>query len=737
MGKEADILADLTPEQCEAVTHHDGPLLVVAGAGSGKTRVITRRVAHLALSGVPAHRLLAVTFTNKAADEMRERIEQLAGTHGAWVSTFHSLCASMLRISADQVGISRDFTIYDRDDQLAAVGEALKLLDLGKEQLPPASVLQTISNAKTRLESPKQFEKRATGWRDELLAKVYAKYQEILDRNAALDFDDLLMRAALLLQHHDAFRERWQKRFQYVLIDEYQDTNQAQYLIARELVAAHRNLCATGDPDQAIYSWRGATIRNILEFKRDYPDAHVVMLERNYRSTKTILRAADSLIVHNRQRHERGLWTENDEGVPVSFLLGADAEDEAAQVVHAIRQRHQTGHPWRDMAIFYRTNAQSRSFEETMRHAIPHRLIGAVQFYGRQEIKDLVAYLRACVNERDDLSLARVINVPARGIGDRTVARLKQWAAEQGISLRAALPRVEEIADLPTRAKNAVKAFADLFDAFLLTPKTPVFAFCESLLQASGYQAWLEQAENKERLENVTEFLAKAAKFDEDEPEGDLATFMQGVALVSDVDNLDRSADAVTLMTLHAAKGLEFPIVFLTGLEENLLPHYNAMQSPEQVEEERRLCYVGMTRAKQELVLSAAQWRAQGGSNWEREPSRFIFELHADVLDKAGRRALATLGGPGKGHDIEDEEEAPLPAERLRPRKPRAAPASSKRPRTEGGGLAVGDRVRHPQFGEGRIVALQRSEKLTLATVAMKGGGKRVFALEYVQVEKL
>ncbi|HUT35839.1 MAG TPA: UvrD-helicase domain-containing protein [Planctomycetota bacterium] len=739
MSTNSDILADLTPEQREAVTHLDGPLLVVAGAGSGKTRVITRRVAHLALQGVPARRLLAVTFTNKAADEMRERIEQLAGTGGAWVSTFHSLCASMLRISADQAGLSRNFTIYDRDDQLAAVGEALKLLELGREQLPPASVLQTISNAKTRLESPKDFAKRATAWRDELLAKVYAKYQEILDRNAALDFDDLLMRAALLLQHHDAFRERWQKRFQYVLIDEYQDTNHAQYLIARELAAAHRNLCATGDPDQAIYSWRGATIRNILEFKRDYPDACVVKLERNYRSTKTILRAADSLIVHNRQRHERGLWTENDEGVPVSFLLADDAEDEAAQVVRTIRARHKAGHPWRDMAIFYRTNAQSRSFEETMRHAIPHRLIGAVQFYGRQEIKDVVAYLRACVNERDDLSLARIINVPARGIGGRTVERLKQWAAEQGISLRGAVPRVEEIPGLATRAKNVVKAFADLLDAFLLTPKKPVFAFCASLLQTSGYQAWLEQPENKERLENVTEFLAKAAKFDQVEPEGDLATFMQGVALVSDVDNLDRSADAVTLMTLHAAKGLEFPIVFLTGLEENLLPHYNAMHSPEQVEEERRLCYVGMTRAKQELVLSAAQWRAQGGSNWEREPSRFLCELQADVLDKAGRRALATVGPVGKGDEFagDEEAEAPALAARLRPRKPRASQPSPQRPRTERGGLAVGDRVRHPQFGEGRIVTLQRSEKLTLATVAMQGGGKRVFALEYVQLEKL
>ncbi|MBM4034407.1 MAG: ATP-dependent DNA helicase PcrA [Planctomycetes bacterium] len=749
------ILSDLTPQQREAVTHMEGPLLVVAGAGSGKTRVITRRVAHLVMGGVPAHRVLAVTFTNKAADELRERIVKLGAAddsrHGAWVSTFHSLCASMLRFSADQIGLEKNFTIYDRDDQLAAVGEALKALEFAREDLAPAAALQAISNAKTRLQSPKDFERAAKGFREERLAQVYTKYQETLDRNAALDFDDLLMRVALLLQGHPQFRERWQKRFQYVLIDEYQDTNHAQYLIARELSALHRNLCATGDPDQAIYSWRGATIRNILEFKRDYPDALIVKLERNYRSTKVILRAADSLIVHNKLRHERGLWTENDEGVAVRFVSAADAETEAAEVVKAIRAGHKAGRPWRDFAVFYRTNAQSRSFEETMRHGIPHRLIGAVAFYGRQEIKDLVAYLRVCLNERDDLSLARIINVPARGIGDRTVAQLKEWAAGQGISLRGALPRVEEIPDLATRAKNAVKAFADLLDAFAAAPRKPVLDFCQRVLAESGYQKWLEQPENEERLENVEEFLAKAAKFDMDDPEGDLAAFMQEVALVSDIDNLDPSADAVTLMTLHAAKGLEFPVVFLTGMEENLLPHFNALNSPEQIEEERRLCYVGMTRAKQELVLTAAQWRAQGGQDWEREPSRFIFELTEDVLDKASRQALTTMGGGESAEEDIAEEDEEDGYEWMRPRRRQPGRRAFSTPRVvrrhrdspppaadaPKGGFAIGDRVRHPEFGTGRILSLQRSEKLTLATVAMTGGGKRIFALEYAQLEKL
>ena len=738
MSARDDILRDLTPEQREAVTHTDGPLLVIAGAGSGKTRVITRRVACLALGGVPPYRLLAVTFTNKAADEMRHRIEQLAGTTGAWVSTFHSLCASMLRISAPDVGLERDFTIYDRDDQLTAVGEALKSLEIPKEDIAPAAALQAISNAKTRLEDPKQFENRATGWREERLAKVYAKYQQTLDRNAALDFDDLLMRVAILLRDAPAFRERWQRRFQYILIDEYQDTNHAQYLIAHALAAGHRNICATGDPDQAIYSWRGATIRNILEFKRDYPDARVVKLERNYRSTKAILRAAGSLIVKNLQRHERGLWTENEEGVPVGFLLAADAEDEAAQVAAAILQRRRDGRPWRDFAVFYRTNAQSRAFEERMRHGIPHRLIGAVQFYGRQEIKDTVAYLRTCLNERDDLSLARIINVPPRGIGERTVAQLRDWALRNGITLRAAVARAGEAEELGTRAKNALKAFSDLLDSFALAPKQPVLPFCQRVLEESGYLAWLEQPENAERLENVQEFLAKAAKFDDENPEGTLANFMQEVALVSDVDNLDPSADAVTLMTLHAAKGLEFPTVFLTGLEENLLPHYNAMHSPEQVEEERRLCYVGMTRAKKELILTAAQFRAQGGSNWEREPSRFVFELDRDALDRAGRRALATLSAFGRGFGGEAEPGEDGDDEMYRPRRRAPGPRAAAQPKAAGRArFAIGDRVRHPQFGDGRIVGLERSDKMTLATVAMNAGGKRIFALEHVQLEKL
>jgi DNA helicase-2/ATP-dependent DNA helicase PcrA len=736
MPASDELLSGLTPPQREAVTHVEGPLLIVAGAGSGKTRVITRRVAYLALQGVPPYRILAVTFTNKAADEMRERIEQLAGTSGAWVSTFHSLCAAMLRFSADDIGLPRGFTIYDRDDQLKLVKEALHTLDLDTSILQPANALQAISHAKQDLCSPQEV--TAATWREELIAKVYAEYQRLLGRNAALDFDDLLMRVAELLERDEAFRERWQRRFQFLLIDEYQDTNRAQHLIAKALAGKHHNICATGDPDQSIYGWRGATIRNILDLQRDYPKLRTVKLEQNFRSTKTILRAADSVITHNALRIERGLWTENEEGAPVHFLVGDDPDDEAERVLSAIRSRMAQGRRWRDFAIFYRTNAQSRSFEEAMvEESVPHRLVGAVAFYSRKEIKDVLAYLRVCLNERDALSLERIINTPSRGVGERTIERLKHWAEESGVPLHAALASVGQIADIGPKARGAVKAFAELLDGFRSRPQRPVKEFCESVLKQSGYQAWLEEPENEERLENANEFLAKAAKFDAERPEEGLAEFMQDVSLVSDVDNLDPSAEAISLMTLHSAKGLEFPVVFLTGMEENLLPHANSMDSDEEIEEERRLCYVGMTRAQKELILTVARQRAQGRTEWSREPSRFLSEIAPSALDKAGQRALARFASSSSWMDddaaeaADDEEEAP--AARLPRRKPRAAPEA---PRTACP-FAVGDRVRHPQYGAGRIVAIQRSEKMTLVTLSMTGGGKRVFALEYVQLEKL
>jgi DNA helicase-2/ATP-dependent DNA helicase PcrA len=740
MHPDHDILDGLTAPQTEAVTHKDGPLLVIAGAGSGKTRIITRRVAWLARQGVEPYRILAVTFTNKAAGEMRERIEQLAGTRGAWVSTFHSLCAVMLRMSADMVGMARNFSIYDRTDQLNVVKEAMKRLDIGTGLLQPANVLNTISNAKNELKTPADMEGEALGYRDEMVARIYTVYQRTLEENAALDFDDLLCHVARLLDSHEEFALRWQQRFQYLLVDEYQDTNHAQYLIARRLAAAHKNLCATGDPNQSIYGWRGADIRNILNFERDYPKALVVKLEQNYRSTKTILRAANSVIRHNGQRHEHVMWTENDEGVPLTFRLADDADEEAVLVCDTMAERKEAGARCGDMAVFYRTNAQSRLFEETLvRRSIPYRLVGAVEFYGRQEIKDLLAYLRVIVNERDDLSLARIINTPTRGIGARTVAALRQHAEEHGTSLWEAAVAAGDIESLGARAENAVAGFVQMVRAFRGGPLRPVSEVAERVVEKSGMAKWLAAADNAERAENVGEFITKATIFDMENPESDLAAFLQEVSLVSDVDNLDRSGDTVTLMTLHAAKGLEFPLVFLTGMEEGTIPHANSMGTEHEIEEERRLCYVGVTRAQKELVLSAARERPSYATSWTREPSRFLLELDRETLDERGREALDAFGLSDSffGFERHDEPAFEKPRQRRPPRRASAPKETYVSPAGSANGFAVGDRVLHEKFGEGLIESLHQSGGMTLATITLTAGGKRVFALEMAPLKKL
>ena len=776
------ILDGLTEAQRQAVSHVEGPLLVVAGAGSGKTRVITRRVAYLASQGIRSHRILAVTFTNKAAGEMRERIEQLVGARGPWVSTFHSLCARMLRFSADLAGLPANFSIYDRSDQLNVVREALKSIEAATESLRPAAALSRISNAKNHMRSPADLAAEAAGFTDELAARVYRVYQRILEANGALDFDDLLVRVAQLLQHDAGFRERWQQRFDFLLIDEYQDTNAAQYRIAKALAAQHRNLCATGDADQAIYGWRGADIQNILAFQKDFPDAAVIKLEQNYRSTQTILRAADSLITKNQLRHERGLWTENEQGVPVAFHHALDARQEAAFVARSIAQREAEGRSWSDFAVFYRTNAQSRLLEEELPRArVPYRIVGAVEFYSRQEVKDVLAYLRVCVNERDGVSLLRIINTPSRGIGARTIGRLRAWADESAGSPWDAVADVEHVPELGARARKAVEAFGSTIDELRrLAAETSggVAPFCQRLLVATGYQAWLDQPEQEERRENVQELLSRAAEYDEAQPEGDLAGFLQDVSLVSDVDDFDGTAEAATLMTLHTAKGLEFPVVFLTGLEDGLLPHANAMrppaavwglEDPARVEEERRLCYVGMTRAQKELILTAAAERMTFNAPSEREPSRFLHEISRtvfdedslDALDEAldgaetvadterlwprrrrggsrpasahGRRGTVRQQAPAGPDELTidyDEVDEPVAGEE-------AAIAPEPPAGADPGDFAVGDAVAVGRVGQGMIVDIKRAGRYTLATVKLHAGGRHVIALESARVRKL
>ncbi len=680
------------------------------------------------------------------------------------MSTFHSLCASLLRFSADQIGLNRNFSIYDRDDQLRVVKAAMKRLEISTTEFRPSTALNKISNAKNRLWHPADFAAQAVSFRDEQAASIYKHYQEALESNAAMDFDDLLLVAARLLEDDERFRSRWQARFDYLLIDEYQDTNRAQYLIAQRLAAEHRNLCATGDADQAIYGWRGADIRNILDFQKDYPDARVVKLEQNYRSTQIILDAANSLIARNAQRHARDLWTEKDGGVPVAFHFAPNADAEADDVLTAIRQRVKQGRTLGHFAIFYRTNAQSRAFEEAFRRAnMPHRLVGAVAFYSRQEIKDVLAFLRAVVNPRDDLSLERIINTPSRGIGKTTVQRLKAWAAEQGIPLSGAIAQAADCPELGTRAVNAVSAFAEALEELRGDTELPVPEFCQLLLERTGYSAWLEKPENEERQENVQEFLAKATNYQDEAPEPSLENFLQEISLVCDVDNLEEGADAVTLMTLHAAKGLEFPVVFLTGLEEGLLPHANAVRTEdslwgedrEKVEEERRLCYVGMTRAQDELILTAAQERTRYNRSDFSEPSRFLGEIADEVFDEESRAVLSDACTDAFALDAG-------PYAPVRPQRPKRSIRRKTRPSPPGIGsnedvrlvdsssdeetsagtpsanhFAVGDWVRHAKYGLGRIESLKGSGKNTLATLSLNEGGKRIFALEHAPLEKL
>jgi len=749
--KAEDILKDLTEPQREAVTHVDGPLLVIAGAGSGKTRVITRRVAHLVATGIEPWHVLAITFTNKAAGEMKERISQLVDRRGVWVSTFHSMCARMLRQYPQQHGIDPNFTIADSADQLALVKEAMGRLQLSKENFPPAALAAAISRAKNQLRSPEQFASDAHDFFGEKAAAVYRIYQKLLDGNHTLDFDDLLMKVALLLRENRDFLDFWSDRFHHLLIDEYQDTNHAQYLIARSLAAARRNICATGDPDQSIYGWRGADISNILEFKRDYRDAKVVKLEQNYRSTKTILEAANAVIVNNRRRIERGMWTENAAGEPLRILLCRNEQAEGEAIALEAQRLQDAGVPFAGMAVFYRTHAQSRPIEQALLRAkVRYTILDAVTFYARQEIKDVLSYLRLCVNPADDLSLERIINLPPRGIGKTTIDRLKLRAQEQQVSLLDAVHRIDEIAELNDRAKEAVKAFDELLKTICGEKTFPVNEFIGTVLERSGYKKLLSAKGENERLENVSELVNAAAEYDAQNPEGSLGGFLEQVALVSDIDKEEGADDKVSLMTLHSAKGLEFPVVFIPGCEEDLLPHANSMDKESELEEERRLFYVGMTRAKERLVLLHAFQRARWGKTEVCMPSRFLDEIPARFVEEVSREEDDWHLGSGGGDDVltlasDTQEESPEPPARTRPKRTAARIEEDSGRAIElepeelasGGGLSKGDRVRHETFGPGRVVEVYGPARERRAKVYFEQAGMKTLVLKYARLVKI
>lgn len=730
------IFDTLNDRQCEAVKHTEGPLLITAGAGSGKTKVLTCRIAHLLELGVAPYRILAITFTNKAAKEMKERVTNLVGAQAdsIWLSTFHSFCAKLLRFEIDGFhGYTRNFTIYDSSDQLVLVKDCLKKLNLDDKQFTPRSVLGTISSAKNVLMDAKAFAAKASDFYEQKVADVYALYQEKLRENNAVDFDDLLFLAVRLLQENEEVREKYQSRFQYILVDEYQDTNHAQYALTKILAARWRNICVVGDADQSIYAWRGADIRNIIDFTRDYPDAVSIKLEQNYRSTKTILHAANAVIDNNESRPKKTLWTENPTGNKIIHYQAQTEHDEADYIAGVIYNRHEISHePYGDMAILFRTNAQSRVLEEKlMRYAIPYTMVGGTKFYDRKEIKDVLAYLRLLYNPEDSLSLTRIINVPKRNIGATTMEHVAAYAEAQGISLFEALSSTDEI-PVTKRAKASLENFAAMiFDLLNDIEGKDVLSLIETVIKQTGYGDMLDKEaehdpQGESRKENVGEFLSVAKDYMDSNPDGNLQDFLENVALVSDVDDFESSDSKVTLMTLHAAKGLEFPVVFLTGLDEGLFPHSRTLMDPAQVEEERRLAYVGITRAERQLYVTNAVTRTMYGRISAYMPSRFLAEIPPQFMEDYHRKSAMpqsrTTAVPGK------QRVSILT-------KPVASSLPKKHAVTDT--FAKGDKVRHKIWGIGTVLDVIGEGPNMQMKIQFPTKGVRQVVVKYAPLEKV
>lgn len=717
---------DLNPEQLEAVLHRGGPLLVFAGAGSGKTRVITSRIAKLLEEGLSPSRILAVTFTNKAAREMRERIEAMAGetARHLWMGTFHSLCSRLLRIDGRAIGLENNFVIYDDSDQMSLIKEVLKAKNWDEDRtLQPRAILNEISSAKEKLWSPEKAKEEATGFVEQIGAEAYATYQTLLRKANALDFDDLLYYGVRLFEQRPDVLEKYQERFLHVLVDEYQDVNFAQYRWVDLLSQKHRNIVVVGDDDQSIYAWRGADVSLLLRFNSDHPDARTIKLERNYRSTQTILKVAHEVIRHNRGRADKKMWTDNSEGVPVTLTQAGTERDEAMMIAQRVLDDVRLGRrAYRDFAVLYRTNAQSRVMEEaflTMR--IPHTLVGGQRFYERKEIKDMLSYLRLVYNVQDDVSMRRVINVPTRGIGATSLQLLDQWSTARSLPLSFAVADQEMQSQIPKKAAGAMRAFlAMLEEARELAEQGPVTPVLKHIMQASGYLDMLKSERSEEsfaRLENLQELISVTTEYDESADSPNLADFLESAALVADVDSMEEGGNSVTLMTLHSAKGLEFPVVFLAGMEEGVFPHSRSLTSDRELEEERRLAYVGMTRAREELHLFHAHRRAVYGNPNFNARSRFLDDIPTEYLDErgsgpsAGEMAVVAQRS-GRYNVIRNNAPAPAnPAAAVnRPKAAVWAPA-----------FQVGQKVRHVKFGMGVVVACNPVNEDSEVVVAFPG----------------
>jgi DNA helicase-2/ATP-dependent DNA helicase PcrA len=727
---QSPLFDSLNPVQREAVAATEGPVLVVAGAGSGKTRVLTYRIAHLIRDlGVAPHSILAITFTNKAANEMKERVERLVGgaVRAMWVSTFHSACARILRREAPRLGYRSSFSIYDDADALRLVTMCVRDLDMDPKRFPPRNIRAAISDAKNELIDYESFAQQSTGFYHEQVADVYRLYQQRLLEASAMDFDDLLMITVELFGAFPDVLDHYQRRFQYVLVDEYQDTNHAQYTLVKQLTAQHRNLCVVGDSDQSIYRFRGADIRNILDFESDYPDARVVVLGQNYRSTEVILEAANSVISNNDERKPKHLWTDRGRGELLSRYEAEDERDEAAFVAEQINALEDEGRSASDIAIFYRTNAQSRVLEEVfVRYGIPYAVVGGVKFYERREVKDVLAYLRVLVNPDDQVALKRVINVPKRGIGSTSIGHLDRWAQGLEVSFYDGLVQVDDEPNLSARARKQVKEFLALIEVLRTKVEDGPKAAVEAVLEGSGYLAELQVEQTIEalgRVENVQELVTVAEEYEigaEGSMIGDeawddldgprrLELFLESISLVADIDELEEGSATVTLMTLHNAKGLEFPIIFIIGLDDGVFPHIRSLGDPSELEEERRLCYVGITRAQDRLFMTNAWSRMLwGGTNYN-PPSRFLAEIPEELVTKVDKR---------------------------RRRAQYETEPTTAHPTVDASQIAPGDRVFHNKWGTGVVLEINGTGDRAEATVEFDDLGQKRLLLAWAPLKK-
>lgn len=721
MITNTEILSSLNPQQQKAVEAINGPLLILAGAGSGKTKVLTHRIANLLNKGVSPWNILAITFTNKAAKEMKNRVSALVGdsTEDIWISTFHSMCVRILRKDIHNINYTNSFTILDGTDQLSLVKNIMKDLNIDPKKIEPKAILASISNAKNELKTPELYGKTVGDYFQTKVLDVYERYQARLKSNNALDFDDLIMLTVQLFQKNPDVLSFYQKKFIYIHIDEYQDTNRAQYLLVKMLADKHQNLCVVGDTDQSIYRWRGADIGNILNFEEDFPNAQVIKLEQNYRSTKNILHAANEVIKRNIQRKDKVLWTENNEGEKITLFQAQQEHDEAYFIARIVQEGIEKGSNYNDFAVLYRTNAQSRVIEEVfIKSNIPYQIVGGTKFYDRREIKDILAYLKLIANPDDDLSLQRIINVPKRGIGATTVDKLAEYANNNGISMFKAIKEVDFVG-LSARATNSISEFGDLIEKLRkLDEYLSITELTEKIIEQTQYIEELKKEKSIEaesRIENIGEFLSVTREFEKNNEEASLTEFLFDVALISDIDqmNEEEKGNNVTLMTLHSAKGLEFPVVFLTGLEEGIFPSSRSLMEEEEMEEERRLAYVGITRAEKELYLTYAASRMLYGQTKYSPPSRFIKEIPKEVLNDSNQRTRQEQAVVKKTYDF----------------------ANRPTPRND---WMLGDKAKHSKWGIGTVVSTKNDgEDLELHIAFEQPIGIKKLLAKFAPIEKV